>query len=70
MTVESDIEHPFFVFDSGWRSASPERTLARYRLPCTQLKVGDSCISLTKIGEEEEEEEEEEEGRREGGLKI
>lgn len=47
VTVESDLEHPFFVFGQGWSSASPSRTLARYRLGCQQLKVGDVCISLT-----------------------
>ena len=47
MTVEADLEHPFFVFGSGWSSASPNRTLARYNLQCNELKVGDVCISLT-----------------------
>ncbi len=47
VTVGADLEHPFFVFGRGWSSASPSLTLARYRLPCHQLKVGDECVSLT-----------------------
>ena len=47
VTVEADLEHPFFVFGSGWSSASPNRTSARYNLQCNELKVGDVCISLT-----------------------
>ena len=47
VTVEADLEHPFFVFGRGWSSASPNRTLARYNLQCNELKVGDVCISLT-----------------------
>ena len=47
VAVEATLEHPFFVVDQGWSSASPDRTLAKYRLPCKQLRVGDICISLT-----------------------
>lgn len=47
VTVEAPLEHPFFVFDRGWSSCSPERTMRRYRLPCHRLTVGDCCISLT-----------------------
>ncbi len=77
MTVEADLEHPFFVFGRGWSSPHPDRTLSRYRLPCRQLRVGDVCVSLTHrdlmtMAEEEAEaaergEEEEEEQVREGG---
>ncbi len=73
MTVEADVEHPFFVFGKGWSSAAPEKTMNRYKLPCRQLKVGDECVSLThkelmaaaaanlEVKKEEEEVEEEEE---------
>lgn len=44
---ESALEHPFFVFDQGWASCYPERTLQCYGLKCHQLQVGDVCISLT-----------------------
>jgi hypothetical protein len=44
---ESTLEHPFFVFDQGWASCYPERTLQCYGLKCHQLQVGDVCISLT-----------------------
>lgn len=45
--MEATLEHPFFVYDRGWSSVSPERTLAYYKLRCSQLRVNDRCISLT-----------------------
>lgn len=50
VTVEAPTEHPFFVFNQGWSSCSPERSMQRYRLRCHQLAVGDVCISLTHRG--------------------
>ena len=47
MTVEAAIEHPFYVFDRGWASYSPQLTANKYALKCSPLKVGDVCISLT-----------------------
>lgn len=47
VTVEAPVEHPFFVFNRGWSSCNPERSLQRYRLRCHNLSVGDVCISLT-----------------------
>lgn len=47
MTVEAIVDHPFFVFNRGWSSCCPSKTLDRYGLPCHQLTVGDICISLT-----------------------
>lgn len=47
VTVEAPVEHPFFVFNRGWSSCNPERSLQRYRLQCQRLSVGDVCISLT-----------------------
>lgn len=44
---ESALEHPFFVFDQGWASCYPERTLQCYGLKCHRLQVGDVCICLT-----------------------
>lgn len=52
VTVEATLEHPFFVFDQGWSSYCPEKTLARYGLQCRQLVVGNSCVSLTPRGDE------------------
>ncbi|KAF6040302.1 ATXN1 [Bugula neritina] len=46
-TVEATLEHPFFVFDQGWSSVSPEKTLIYYKMKCHKLKVHDRCISLT-----------------------
>lgn len=45
--MEATLEHPFFVYNQGWSSYCPERTLLRYGLHCRQLIVGNSCISLT-----------------------
>lgn len=47
VTVEAPVEHPFFVFNRGWSSCNPERSLQRYQLQCHRLTVGDVCISLT-----------------------
>ncbi|XP_066290038.1 ataxin-1-like isoform X1 [Branchiostoma lanceolatum] len=46
VTVESTVDHPFFVVGQGWSSCRPERTLTRYSLQCHTLTVGDTCISL------------------------
>ncbi|KAI8491160.1 hypothetical protein Bbelb_312010 [Branchiostoma belcheri] len=46
VTVESTVDHPFFVVGQGWSSCRPERTLSRYSLQCHTLTVGDTCISL------------------------
>lgn len=47
VTVEATLEHPFFVFNQGWSSCDPQRTLQRYGLNCHKLSVNDVCISLT-----------------------
>lgn len=47
-TVEAPLEHPFYVYQRGWSSFSPERSRARYGLDCHKLKAGDTCISLKK----------------------
>ena len=47
VAVEAAVEHPFYVFGQGWSSVCPKDTLARYQLPCKELKLGDLCISLT-----------------------
>lgn len=41
------MEHPFFVFNRGWSSCNPSKTLDQYGLLCLQLSIGDTCISLT-----------------------
>lgn len=46
--MEATLEHPFFVYNQGWSSYSPERTRLRYGLTCHQLRVGNCCISLTQ----------------------
>ncbi|XP_039284948.1 A-agglutinin anchorage subunit [Nilaparvata lugens] len=45
--IESAAEHPYFVFNRGWASCDPDRTLATYGLKCHRLQVGDVCISLS-----------------------
>nr|XP_045615663.1 ataxin-1-like [Procambarus clarkii]XP_045615664.1 ataxin-1-like [Procambarus clarkii] len=48
VSVEASVDHPFFVFHSGWSSCSPELTQKKYDLKVRQLQVGDVCVSLTK----------------------
>nr|XP_053644571.1 LOW QUALITY PROTEIN: nascent polypeptide-associated complex subunit alpha, muscle-specific form-like [Cherax quadricarinatus] len=48
VSVEASLDHPFFVFHSGWSSCSPELTHKKYDLKVRQLQVGDVCVSLTK----------------------
>lgn len=48
VTVEATLEHPFFVYNQGWSSYSPELTRRRFGLSCHQLNVGNCCISLTQ----------------------
>ncbi|XP_045108133.1 LOW QUALITY PROTEIN: basic proline-rich protein-like [Portunus trituberculatus] len=48
VSVEAAVDHPFFVFHSGWSSCSPERTQHKYNLKVRRLQVGDVCVSLTK----------------------
>ena len=47
VAVEATLEHPFFALGNGWSSSNPGRSLAKFQLPCHQLKVGDVCISLS-----------------------
>jgi len=51
-TVETPGEHPFFVYDHGWSSCNPNRSLSRYGLQCHKLSEGDKCISLVKLPKE------------------
>lgn len=48
VAVEATVEHPFYAIGHGWSSSSPNRSLAKFQLPCHQLKVGDICISLSQ----------------------
>ncbi|XP_022245293.1 ataxin-1-like [Limulus polyphemus] len=48
VSVEAPVEHPFYIFQQGWSSCSPERSLHRYGLVCQKLKIGDVCICLTQ----------------------
>ena len=47
-TVETPLEHPFFVYYKGWSSCSPDRSRERYGLDCRRLEEGDNCISLSR----------------------
>ena len=51
VAVEATLEHPFYVIGQGWSSASPERTLIKFQLPCNRLKTGDVCISLSQCSQ-------------------
>lgn len=46
--IEVPTEHPFFVYHRGWSSWNPQRTYEKFGLKCRKLKIGDSCISLSK----------------------
>jgi len=46
VSVSAGLEHPFFVFGRGWSSCSPELSMTKYSLACSQLEPGDVCISL------------------------
>uniref|UniRef100_A0A0N5B006 AXH domain-containing protein n=1 Tax=Syphacia muris TaxID=451379 RepID=A0A0N5B006_9BILA len=39
VSIEADIEHPYFVVDQGWASCNPEKTRNSYGLTCRQLQV-------------------------------
>jgi len=47
VTVSATEDHPFFVYGGTWSSISPNMSMARYSLSCSQLSLGDVCISLT-----------------------
>merc|ERR1719295_1187899 len=46
VSVSAGLEHPFFVFGRGWASCSPQLSMTKYSLACSQLSPGDVCISL------------------------
>lgn len=46
--VSAEKDHPFFVSGHGWSSCSPTSSYSRYNLTCRQLRVGDTCLTLTK----------------------
>ncbi|XP_045464539.1 rho GTPase-activating protein gacJ [Harmonia axyridis] len=47
VTVESTMEHPYFIYGQGWASYSPEKTFQCYGLKVNRLQVGDILVSLT-----------------------
>lgn len=47
-TVETPVDHPFFVYYKGWSSCSPDRSRLKYGLDCRRLQEGDNCISLSR----------------------
>jgi len=48
-TVETPLEHPFFIYENGWSSCSPDKTRDRYGLEVRKLSVGDPCLSLKPL---------------------
>lgn len=46
VSLESPVEHPFFVVQKGWSSCSPSSSLKRYGLQCQRLAKGDSVVTL------------------------
>jgi hypothetical protein len=47
-TVSTPVEHPFFVYNRGWSSCSPDKTKETFGLHARKLTVGDYCVSLLK----------------------
>ena len=45
--VEKASDHPFFIYEQGWASCKPTKTLSHYGLPCQKLKIGDICVFLS-----------------------
>ena len=37
VAVEATVEHPFYAIGHGWSSSSPNRSLAKFQLPCHQV---------------------------------
>ncbi len=46
-SVDMPLEHPFFVYQKGWSSYSPEVTRKRYGLRCGLLAKGDVVVTVT-----------------------
>lgn len=47
VTLSCAVEHPFYVFEQGWASCVPDKSLQTFGLVCNPLKVGDVCIFLS-----------------------
>ncbi|OQR72205.1 hypothetical protein BIW11_10534 [Tropilaelaps mercedesae] len=48
VSVESPVDRPFFVFNRGWSSCDPPKTLHKLGLQCHKLQPGDICVTLSK----------------------
>ncbi len=43
-SIESTIDHPFWVVGKGWCSVNPASTSENYNLQVGQISIGDECI--------------------------
>lgn len=50
--VEVPLDHPFFVYNRGWSSCSPDRARKVHQLETQLLSVGDVCITLSRRSRE------------------
>lgn len=46
VSLDSPVEHPFYVYKKGWCSYSPVSSSRRYGLNCHQLNVNDIVVTL------------------------
>ncbi|XP_053717934.1 HMG box-containing protein 1-like [Synchiropus splendidus] len=44
MTVQCQLDHPFYVKDKGWSSFYPSLTVVHYGIPCYEMGLGDVCL--------------------------
>ncbi|XP_003741399.1 ataxin-1 [Galendromus occidentalis] len=47
VSVETPVDRPFFVFNRGWSSCDPSKTLQKLGLQCHKLQPGDVCVTLS-----------------------
>lgn len=48
ISIESTIDHPFWVVGKGWCSVNPTSTNENYNLQVGEISVGDACIYFDK----------------------
>ncbi|XP_029016287.1 HMG box-containing protein 1-like [Betta splendens] len=44
MTVQCQLDHPFYVKNKGWSSFYPSLTVVHFGIPCSEMEVGDVCL--------------------------
>lgn len=44
LTVQCQLDHPFYVKNKGWSSFYPSLTVVQHGIPCCEMHVGDICL--------------------------